>query len=86
MRALRDSGGEAVLVTDGELREARQDLARRGLWVELSSAAGLAAHRRLGRSFDGPVVCLATSSGFKDLGVGQEGVEVRSGATVDDLL
>ncbi|MBB6347025.1 hypothetical protein ACWGH8_22290 [Nonomuraea muscovyensis] len=30
--------------------------------------------------------CLATSSGFKDLGVGQEGVEVRSGATVDDLL
>ncbi|MFI7440684.1 threonine synthase [Nonomuraea indica] len=86
VRALRDSGGEAVLVTDGELREARQDLARQGLWVELSSAAGLAAHRRLGRSFDGPVVCLATSSGFKDLDVGRERAEVLTGATVDDLL
>ncbi|MFG3441044.1 pyridoxal-phosphate dependent enzyme [Nonomuraea sp. NPDC047897] len=86
VRALRDSGGEAVLVTDGELREARQDLARQGLWVELSSAAGLAAHRRLGRSFDGPVVCLATSSGFKDLEVGRERAEVLTGATVDDLL
>ncbi|WP_336208633.1 threonine synthase [Nonomuraea sp. LPB2021202275-12-8] len=74
--AVRDSGGGAVLVTDGEMREAQQELARQGLWAELSSAAGLAGHRKLGLDFDGPVVCVSTSSGFKDLGVGDADVPV----------
>ncbi|MEV0623066.1 pyridoxal-phosphate dependent enzyme [Nonomuraea sp. NPDC050404] len=84
--AVRDSGGEAVLVTDDEMRRAQRDLARAGLWQELSGAAGLAGHRRLRRDFDGPVVCLATSSGFKDVGVGGERYPVVENPTLDDLM
>jgi threonine synthase len=68
--AIRDSGGEALLVTDAELSAARAELARAGLWAELSAAAGLAGLRRFGADrFDGPVVCVSTSSGFKDVEV-----------------
>ncbi|MGW4796803.1 threonine synthase [Nonomuraea sp. NPDC004297] len=83
--AVRDSGGEAVLVTDDELRRAQRELARAGLWQELSGTAGLAGYRRLRRDFDGPVVCVATSSGFKDLGVGGERHPVLEHPTLDDL-
>ncbi|MET7338683.1 pyridoxal-phosphate dependent enzyme [Nonomuraea sp. NPDC005650] len=83
--AVRDSGGEALLLTDEELRAAQRDLAARGLWQELSGAAGLAGHRKLRRDFDGPVVCVATSSGFKDLGVGAERFPVLEHPTLDDL-
>ncbi|MBE1589645.1 pyridoxal-phosphate dependent enzyme [Nonomuraea angiospora] len=83
--AVRDSGGEALLVTDEELRAAQRDLARQGLWQELSGAAGLAGHRKLRRDFDGPVVCVATSSGFKDVGVGVERFPVLENPTLDDL-
>jgi len=68
--ALTRSGGQALLVGDDEMAAAQRWLARRGLWYELSSAAGVAGLRQVGRDrFDGPVVCIATSSGFKDLGV-----------------
>ncbi|NUS08068.1 MAG: pyridoxal-phosphate dependent enzyme, partial [Nonomuraea sp.] len=83
--AVRDSGGAALLVTDEEMRAAQRDLARQGMWQELSGAAGLAGYRKLGEEFDGPVVCVATSSGFKDLGVGDERFPVRTGLTVADL-
>ncbi|MFI9594489.1 pyridoxal-phosphate dependent enzyme [Nonomuraea sp. NPDC052265] len=83
--AVRDSGGQAVLVTDEEMRAAQRDLARQGVWQELSGAAGLAAYRKLRRDFDGPVVCVGTSSGFKDLGVGEEVHPVRAGLTLADL-
>ncbi|MFI6743734.1 pyridoxal-phosphate dependent enzyme [Nonomuraea sp. NPDC050451] len=83
--AVRDSGGEALLVTDEELRAAQRDLAGQGLWQELSGAAGLAGYRKLGRDFDGPVVCVATSSGFKDVGVGAERFPVLENPTLDDL-
>ncbi|MEU7862153.1 pyridoxal-phosphate dependent enzyme [Nonomuraea sp. NPDC049141] len=86
VRAVRDSGGEALLVTDDEMRAAQRALAARGLWQEVSGAAGLAAYRKLGRDFDGPVVCIATSSGFKGVGVGEEPVEVLTNPTVDDVL
>ncbi|MFJ3923428.1 pyridoxal-phosphate dependent enzyme [Streptomyces sp. NPDC090022] len=69
VRAVLDSGGGALLLTDTELAAARDTLAHQGLWPELSAAAGLAGHRHLlaaGTRFDGPVVCLSTSSGFKD--------------------
>ncbi|MEV4175069.1 pyridoxal-phosphate dependent enzyme [Nonomuraea sp. NPDC049709] len=84
--AVRDSGGEAVLVTDEEMRRAQHDLARQGMWQELSGAAGLAGHRRLRRDFDGPVVCVATSSGFKDVGVGSERYPVVENPTLDGLV
>jgi threonine synthase len=67
--AVQESEGMAVAVTDVEMAEAQQLLARNGLWSEFSGAAGLAALRQLaaeGAKFDGPVVCLMTSGGFKD--------------------
>ncbi|MGW7001956.1 threonine synthase [Streptomyces sp. NPDC054933] len=67
--AVQDSGGQALLVSDEEMRSAQSELAGQGLWAELSSAAGLAGLRGYG-AFDGPVVCVSTSSGFKDLSVG----------------
>ncbi|MEV0252927.1 pyridoxal-phosphate dependent enzyme [Streptomyces sp. NPDC050732] len=65
--AVRESGGAALLVTDAEMVAARDELARGGLWPELSAAAGLAGYRQLGATaVEGPVVCVSTSSGFKD--------------------
>ncbi|RJL22591.1 threonine synthase [Bailinhaonella thermotolerans] len=72
VHALRESRGEPLLVTDEEMRRAQTALAGRGLWAELSSAAAYAGYRQVrdsGRSFDGPVVCVSTSSGFKDIAV-----------------
>ncbi|MGA4841844.1 threonine synthase [Streptomyces sp. G45] len=66
--AVRGSGGDALLVTDAEMEAARRELARAGLWGELSAAAGLAGYRQLGPQ-EGPVVCVSTSSGFKDQGL-----------------
>ncbi|MFF4217423.1 threonine synthase [Streptomyces nondiastaticus] len=68
VRAVRESGGGALLVTDRQMREAREELARQGIWAELSSAASLAGLRSLpeGNAYGGPVVCVSTSSGFKD--------------------
>ncbi|MFD6875848.1 MULTISPECIES: pyridoxal-phosphate dependent enzyme [unclassified Streptomyces] len=74
VRAVLDSRGAALLVTDAELTAAQQALAAQGLWAELSAAAGLAGLRQraaTGEEFDGPVVCVSTSGGFKDRGVGE---------------
>ncbi|MFI2609472.1 pyridoxal-phosphate dependent enzyme [Kitasatospora sp. NPDC018619] len=70
--AVRGSGGRALTLTDAELAAAQRELARAGLWTELSAAAGLAGLRSLGEPepAEGPVVCVSTSSGFKDKGVG----------------
>ncbi|MEV3989844.1 pyridoxal-phosphate dependent enzyme [Streptomyces sp. NPDC049837] len=78
VRAVLDSGGDALLVTDEELVRARAELAGQGVWAELSAAAGLAGFRQWAAregDVDGPVVCVSTSSGFKDLGVGAEPLE-----------
>lgn len=115
--AVRESRGAALTVTDEQMAAARAELAAQGMWVELSSAAGLAALRAhrdgpAARSRNtpdtpdasdasdvpdapdapgasgtpntsdisdapdasapsgGPVVCIATSSGFKDRATG----------------
>ncbi|WP_235978629.1 threonine synthase [Streptomyces lycii] len=72
--AVRRSEGRALTVSDEDMRRARDELARRGLWVELSAAAGLAGLRTLPGpdGFEGPVVCVTTSSGFKDTATGGE--------------
>ena len=69
--AVRESEGDAVAVSDNEMLAAQTALGREGLWAELSGAAGLAGLRQAARamSFDGPVVCLMTSSGLKDQGL-----------------
>ncbi|MEU6717492.1 pyridoxal-phosphate dependent enzyme [Nonomuraea sp. NPDC046802] len=72
--AVRDSGGRAVRLTDEEMADAQRELARLGMWQELSASAGVAGLRQMvasGTRFEGPVVCLCTSSGFKDKNVGQ---------------
>ncbi|WP_211841349.1 threonine synthase [Saccharopolyspora antimicrobica] len=74
--AIQESAGRALLVDDAEMALAQRVLARSGLWYELSSAAGLAGFRQVADEFDGPVVCVATSSGFKDIGVGDHPPEV----------
>lgn len=72
--AVRESDGAALTVTDQRMAAAQRELAHQGVWVELSAAAGLAALRARRREdtppAEGPVVCVATSSGFKDTAVG----------------
>ncbi|MEX0172338.1 pyridoxal-phosphate dependent enzyme [Streptomyces sp. LMG1-1-1.1] len=66
--AVRESGGAARTVTDEQMASARAELASQGLWCETSAAAGLAGLRAHGpRETEGPVVCVATSSGYKDV-------------------
>lgn len=71
-KAVIDSCGQALALSDAEIADAAGALSSSGLWVEFSAAAGLAGLRRLaaaGPLPDGPVVCISTSSGFKDLTV-----------------
>jgi threonine synthase len=88
--ALRESGGLPLLVSDNELASAQRELAAAGLWQELSGTAGLAGLRQLCGQLcagqrgagqqPGPVVCVATSSGFKDRAVGaSDSLAVDSG-------
>lgn len=70
--AVQESEGQALAVSDQEMLAAQSALGRQGLWPELSGAAGLAGLRQAlveGARFDGPVVCLMTSSGLKDQGL-----------------
>jgi threonine synthase len=69
--AIQESEGEALALSDEEMLSAQAALARQGLWAELSGAAGLAGFKQavdMDMRFDGPVVCLMTSTGFKDQG------------------
>ncbi|MEU9131013.1 pyridoxal-phosphate dependent enzyme [Kitasatospora sp. NPDC048540] len=74
--ALERDADRALLVDDRQLRAAQGELARQGLWVELSAAAGLAGFTALEGTgaFDGAAVCVTTSSGFKDRAVGNHPV------------
>jgi threonine synthase len=70
LRALYESAGSAVGVTDDEIFEAVTTLGKEGLFIEPSGAVTLAGLRRqvadgtIGR--DERVVCVLTGSGFKD--------------------
>lgn len=75
--AVQESGGSALRIPDTDLVSAQAAMARTGLWTELSGAAGLAGLRQMaagGETFDGPVVAIVTSSGFKDVGVCSQAV------------
>jgi threonine synthase len=72
--ALEESGGFSVGVTDEEIEKAQTRLGHEGIWAEASSAAALAGLRKAAAedfNSKGPVVCINTSSGFKDVTVGQ---------------
>ncbi len=68
--AVVESDGFAQPVEDATIAAARERLAGVGLWQEFSGAAGVAGLRAAvdeDRPVEPPVVCLATSSGFKDV-------------------
>ncbi len=70
--AVQESEGDALALTDEEIAAAQSTLGREGLWAEFSGAAGVAGLRQAagaGMRFNGPVVCLMTSMGFKDQGL-----------------
>jgi len=84
--AVQRSGGEALLVSDEEMRAAQEVMAREGLWIELAAASSIAALRKLADRPDRetrPVVCVATSSGFKDVGVGSVPLPSCDGSWID---
>jgi threonine synthase len=74
IRAIRESGGSAVLVgDDAEILAAQRRLAaEEGLYLEASAAITLPALERLAAAGeagrDGPVVLIGTSTGLKDVG------------------
>lgn len=58
------------------MTSAQAELADQGLWCETSAAAGLAGLRAHGpRETDGPVVCVVTSSGYKDVSTARDTYE-----------
>ncbi len=65
LRAIRDSGGFAVKVSDSEALSARDRLAKNGIFVEPSGAVAYAGFMK--KEFSGTVVCLATGHGLKDM-------------------
>ena len=70
--AVQESEGDALALTDAEIATAQTALGREGLWAEFSGAASVAGLQQAaaaGMRFDGPVVCLMTSMGFKDQGM-----------------
>lgn len=65
-----ESGGFAATFTEPQVQEAQHRLGATGFWQEASGAGGLAglyaAVNDDDRDLESPVVCLGTSSGFKD--------------------
>ena len=67
LRAIRETGGTVVAVSETEIREARKALAHRGLFVEPTSAVAFAGYRRLlkNTALREPVVIPLTGHGLK---------------------
>jgi threonine synthase len=67
--AIANSQGYALTVSDSEIREAQKRVGKAGIWPEFSASAGIAGLRQaisMGKKFEGPVVAIVTSCGFKD--------------------
>lgn len=79
--ALEWTDGYPVRVSDEEMRAAQVQTGTSGVWPELSSASSVAGLRRAvaeGQQVTGPVVCISTSSGFKDRSLGTHQVPLVS--------
>jgi len=63
LRAIRETGGDAIAVSDDDIRAARGVLARVGLYVEPTSAVVAAALLRI--RLPGTIVAALTGSGLK---------------------
>lgn len=81
--AIQESEGAGVAISEAEMHQAQLDLGRVGLWGEVSSVISFAAARKakaLGLGKRGPLVCIHTSSGFKDLNVGGQPIPLIDGS------
>ncbi len=81
--AVRETDGVALAITDEEMYRAQGSLRRSGIWAELSASISLAGAqhaRELGLGGRGPLVCISTSSGFKDQSVGKNPVQQIDGS------
>lgn len=63
LRALRETDGGAIAVSEEEILQARNDLARTGLYVEPTSATAVAALRNLREQFGSKDVNVVTLTG-----------------------
>lgn len=86
---LEESGGRPIAVSDRAIESAADRLGAIGLWQERSGAAGVAGLRAAAESWtqppEGPIVCIATSSGFKNP---ERTIDVptTTPATIDETL
>jgi len=77
LAALDLCGGTAVAVAEADAIRDRRLLAERGLYLELSSAAGLTGLREQGAVLEGETaVLIATSHGFKEEGAFDQGIPI----------
>ncbi len=70
--AVKGSNGAALAITEAEMYAAQDQMRRAGMWSELSAAIAVAGANHLAELDldEGAVVCINTSSGFKDQSVG----------------
>ena len=70
LRTIRESGGAALRVSDADIAQAQETLARRGFIVEPTSATTIAALPQvLERIGEGKrIVCGLTGNGLKNVG------------------
>jgi threonine synthase len=62
---IRESGGDVVSIPESEILPSRNTLAKRGLYVEPTSALVWAALQRITPPVNGPIVLILTGSGLK---------------------
>jgi len=68
LKAIRESGGICIRVTDEEILRARDELGSNGVFVEPSGAVSFAGARKTRDLLDQKtVVCIATGHGLKDM-------------------
>jgi threonine synthase len=66
LNALRESDGKMVAVDENSIREGRNALAERGLYVEATSAVVWPALMMTMKDLKDPIVVIITGSGYKD--------------------
>lgn len=91
IHVMRRTAGAVLGLDDQQMKDAQRDLASAGLWQEMSGAISAAGARKVlesGAEVDGPIVCIGTSTGLKDMDVMEHRPVpvVRDLAELKDLL
>ena len=66
MNAIRDSGGDAIGVSEREIRNAILGLGKEGIFAEPASAVALAAYEKMEKEKGEKIALIITGSGLKD--------------------